>query len=211
MAPLNYHVVGVRRDAASLEAMNAPLRLQRTAALSVVVLALAAAAHGSAGGALPSAGHVMLLAAVVGLPAWFVTSRRVSPGALLLLVIGGQWLLHTAFGAMAHGPAAAEVAHHAAAPAAMPAAHALTPSMAAAHTAAAALVALWLAAGERLLFLMLDAATARPLRALRLLLVPASAAPSRIARETSRVLVLRRRLVGVALSWRGPPASVCFR
>ena len=211
MAPLNYHVVGVRRDAASLEAMNAPLRLQRTAALSVVVLALAAAAHGSAGGALPSAGHVMLLAAVVGLPAWFVTSRRVSPGALLLFVIGGQWLLHTAFGAMAHGPAAAEAAHHAAAPAAMPAAHALTPSMAAAHTAAAALVALWLAAGERLLFLMLDAATARPLRALRLLLVPASAAPSRIARETSRVLVLRRRLVGVALSWRGPPASVCFR
>ena len=90
MAPLNYHVVGERRDAASLEAINAPLRLQRTAALSVVVLVLAAAAHGSAGGALPSAGHVMLLAAVVGLPAWFVTSRRVSPGALLLFVIGGQ-------------------------------------------------------------------------------------------------------------------------
>ena len=105
--------------------MNAALRLQRTAALSVVVLALAAAAHGSAGRALPSAGHVMLLAAVVGLPAWFVTSRRLSPGALLLFVIGGQWLLRTAFCAMAHGPAAAEAAHHAAAPAAMPAAHAV--------------------------------------------------------------------------------------
>jgi hypothetical protein len=72
------------------------------------------------------------------------------------------------------------------------------------------LVALWLAAGERLLFLMLDAAAARPLRALRLLLVPVSAAPSIAAWETSRVPVLRRRLVGVALSWRGPPASVCF-
>ena len=191
--------------------VNAPLRLQRTAALSAVVLALSAAAHGSAGGAVPTAGHVMLLAAVVGLPAWFVTARRASPWALLLFVIGGQWLLHAAFGAMAHGQAAAETAHHVAAPAAMPAAHALTPSMAAAHTAAAALVALWLAAGERLLFLMLDAATARPLRALRLLLVPASGRPSLAGWETSRVLVLRRRLVGVALSWRGPPASVCFR
>ena len=133
------------------------------------------------------------------------------PPVLVAFVIGGQWALHTAFGAMAHGSAATEAAHHAATTAAMPAAHALSPSMAAAHTAAAALVALWLAAGERLLFVMLDAATARPLRALRPVLVPAPATPSVTARETSSVLVLRRRLVGVALSWRGPPASVCFR
>lgn len=195
---------------ASPRTVNAPLRLQRTATLSAVVIALAAAAHGSAGGALPGAAHILLLAAVVGLPAWFVTARRATPSVLLLFVIGGQWVLHSAFGAMAHGPAAVETAHHAAVAEAMPPAHALSPSMVAAHTAAAALVALWLAAGERLLFLMLDAATAGPLRALRLLLVPASAAPSVAAWETSRVPVLRRRLLGVALSWRGPPASVCF-
>ena len=146
--------------------MNAALRLQRTTALSVVVLALAAAAHGSAGGALPSAGHVMLLAAVVGLPAWFVTSRRLSPGALLLFVIGGQWLLHTAFGAMAHGPAAAEAAHHAAAPAAMPAAHAVGRPDAAESAATAAAMP----AGEMLTTLDREGHQLRDL--------PAAAAPT---------------------------------
>jgi hypothetical protein len=190
--------------------MSAPHRLLRTTVLSAVVLLLAAVAHGAGGAGTPSFGDALLLAGPVTLAAWFATRRRLVPVALVVFVVGGQWLLHGAFGALAQGSAAPGHQHG---PAVVDAVtvheHGLPTSMVVAHSVAAVLVALWLSAGERLLWVVVEWLLFRPLAVLR------AAAPRVVGAAPIRRCVARLDPVGVRVlcsnvSWRGPPAAAAF-
>lgn len=195
--------------------MTAPHRLLRTTVLSAVVLTLAAGAHGAGGAGLPSFGHAVLLAGPVMLAAWFATRRRLAPAAFVAFVVGGQWLLHGAFGALAQGSSDVGHQHGAAAldveavGTAAAHGHALSTSMVVAHSLAALLVALWLAAGERLLWVVVEWLVFRPLAVLR-------AAPSHLVasellcRCAARLDPVAGRVLGANVSWRGPPAAAGF-
>jgi hypothetical protein len=195
--------------------MAAPHRLLRTTVLSAVVLTLAAVAHGAGGAGPPSFGHAVLLAGPVTFAAWFATRRRLAPAAFVAFVVGGQWLLHGAFGALAQGSTAVGHQHGAAAldaeaiGTAATHAHALSASMVLAHSVAALLVALWLSAGERLLWVVVEWLVFRPLAAL-------SAAHSGVVASeplcqgAARLGPVVGRVLGANVSWRGPPAAAGF-
>lgn len=195
--------------------MTAPHRLLRTTVLSAVVLMLAAGAHGAGGAGLPSFGHAVLLAGPVMLAAWFATRRRLAPTAFVAFVVGGQWLLHGAFGALAQASTA--VGHqHAAATldtegigTAATHGHALSASMVVAHSVAALLVALWLSAGERLLWVVVEWLVFCPRAALRV--APSGVVTSgRVCRCAARLDPVVGRVLGANVSWRGPPAAAGF-
>lgn len=190
--------------------MTAPHRLLRTTVLSAVVLMLAAGAHVAGGAGLPSFGHAALLAGPVGLAAWFATRRRLAPAALVAFVVGGQWLLHGAFGALAQGSTAVGHEHGAAAVGTAAAhGHALSASMVVAHTVAALLVALWLSAGERLLWVVVEWLVFRPLGLVRT--APSGVVASEpFCRCTTRLDPVVGRVLGANVSWRGPPAAAGF-
>lgn len=184
--------------------MSAPHRLPRTAALSAVVLLMASSAHAAGGGELPASEHLLVVSGPLLLASWFATTRRLAALPMVGLVVGAQWLLHSAFGALAQGAAAGAHAHGAVDPAAA-GAHTPTPSMAVAHTVAALLVALWLAAGERLLWVLVEWLVFRPLALARAVAAPVAAASQRCS--AVRLDPLVERLLTACVSWRGPPAA----
>ncbi len=149
------------------------------------------------------------------LAAWFATRRRLAPAALVAFVVGGQWLLHGAFGALAQGSTAVGHEHGAAAldaPAigtAATHAHALSASMVVAHSVAALLVALWLSAGERLLWVVVEWLVFRPLAVLRRT-PSAVVASAPLCRCVARLDPHVERVLGANVSWRGPPAAAGF-
>jgi hypothetical protein len=188
--------------------MSAPHRLPRTAVLSAVVLLLASLAHAAGGGELPASGDLLLASGPLLLASWFATRRRLAPAPLVGFVVGAQWLLHGAFGALAHGAGAVPHAQHAVATDVVATAqvtHSLSTSMVAAHTVAAVLVALWLGAGERLLWMLVESLVLRPLALLRAAVSPLS------VREllpccAPRLDPVVGRVLAANVSWRGPPA-----
>lgn len=152
----------------------APFRLLRTGTLGFSVLALAAASHIGAGGALPAPGIMIALIALNILVATVVSQFKVNLPAMLALLGLSQFVLHNAFELLAGGnalsvasttstgPAAsAAMAHHLPADFTLVAgegAHsmsghgAMSLSMLAAHAVATIATALMLYCGENALW-----------------------------------------------------------
>lgn len=72
----------------------------RASVLTDLVTGLAAAAHQSAGGHLPPAALMPLLAALVMVSVTVLSRRRLSISVLAGILAGGQGLLHVAFNAL---------------------------------------------------------------------------------------------------------------
>lgn len=209
---------------------RAPLRLWRSAAVTITVLSLAAGAHALGGAPLPGLPVLVLLAALVNLPIVLLAGRRLGMRTLVPLLGAGQWSLHHAFSwftstdsCTGGSGAATGHAHHAptmvascatgSGPAAMDHLH---PTgwglpMLAAHLVAVVVTALALSRGEDALWLL--AAWLRPLARLprpRLI-----AAPAPRLQAIRALPVLRRRCPARSQRHRGPPAfrhpapSVC--
>ncbi|NYE35142.1 hypothetical protein F4692_000246 [Nocardioides cavernae] len=146
------------------------VRCLRAALLAAVVVAVGSFAHASAGGVMPGTATTLTLYAVVAAGCAAVLGREASAPRLVALTVGGQVAVHgalsavaghTAAPAMAHGPHGGMVhpGQGTGSGAPVPAwlAHGLEdvlahPTMAAAHVAAAVVVGLWLAVGERALW-----------------------------------------------------------
>jgi hypothetical protein len=190
-------------------------RLARVGVLGGTSMLLACAAHGLAGGRLPSAGVLAVAAILLGLVAVTVTARRCRPGLLLTVLSVQQVLLHLLFDAASTtgsdcrvvsvpgGHAQLSHAMTLCAPGAgMPADGSGAPSWAmwATHLAATVLTAWLLARGEAWLWRVADriiaaAASPGPLRADRPAVVLPSA-PTVIAGAPAHS----------AAAPRGPPA-----
>lgn len=97
-------------------ASTAPARLARAAALSVLVVALAAVGHAIGGGAAPQPGLLVALVAVSSPVTVLLCGRRVTRGVALAVLAVGQLALHGAFTVVGScatsGPAAGAHAHH---------------------------------------------------------------------------------------------------
>lgn len=76
---------------------NAPLRFLRTCVITAAVLGLAAGAHAAAGGHLPRAAVMALLAVLVTAPVMALSRYRLSLPAIGGILAAGQGLLHLAF------------------------------------------------------------------------------------------------------------------
>ena len=147
-------------------------RLLRAGLLAAVVMVAGSLAHTSAEGAMPGpVGLVVLHAAATAAAACFL-AREASALRLVTLTAGGQTAVHCALSAMAgHGtpPTAGHAGmhhvhadagmHHAGSGSGLPSwlTHAIdgavdAPLMAMTHLAAAVVVGLWLAVGERMLW-----------------------------------------------------------
>lgn len=162
-----------------------PLRCLRAALLAVVVVTVGSVAHVSAGGSMPGAASLLSLCAALAVACAGVLGRQASTARLVALTVGGQLVVHGALSAlaghvaapaMAHGPHGGMV-HPGSGPAASSSlassvvsvlGHGVAdaferPLMTAAHVAAAAVVGVWLAVGERALwtFVRLARCTAR--------------------------------------------------
>ncbi|MGG5173311.1 hypothetical protein ACQR35_14245 [Pseudarthrobacter sp. J1738] len=153
----------------------APFRLPRSAAVTAVILALAAGAHTGAGGQLPPAPVMAACTALVLLGVVMVTRWKLTTPALAGILSAGQWMLHAAFSVLS-GPASAVPApgphlHTAAAAGVrmaavhdLPHSHLpadLDPPMLGAHILATLVTAALLARGEAALWAL--AAWLRPL------------------------------------------------
>jgi hypothetical protein len=142
--------------------MGAPTRgatrLARAAAFGVAVLTIAAAAHVSAGGALPSMTVLGLLAIPVTVAALAVTSRRCGLALLLGSMGAAQVLLHQTLMALTDQVpsdlASPTSAHSAAAMGGQAMAHAdgRSVTMTATHVVATVVTAFLLARGEQALW-----------------------------------------------------------
>lgn len=125
-----------------------PLRVVRGAVLATVALLAGAGGHALAGGALPGLPVLGGLLAALTPVAALLVGRRVDALQAGLLLVLGQAVVHLALMVTADG------VHHGA--------HAgATPTMLLAHLAAAGIGGLWLAAGERALWTVLDLALVR--------------------------------------------------
>ncbi|GEK21993.1 hypothetical protein [Cellulomonas xylanilytica] len=74
-----------------------PLRLARGVVVAVVTVALAGLAHVLAGGALPPAGVLVALTAIVLAAAVVLTARRLGPVGAVVLLGAGQTAAHSTF------------------------------------------------------------------------------------------------------------------
>ncbi|MDR6173481.1 hypothetical protein QE364_002606 [Nocardioides zeae] len=132
-----------------------PLRVVRGAVLTTVALLAGAGGHALAGGALPGlpvlAGLLVALTPVAAL----LVGRRVDALQAGLLLVLGQAAVHLALMVTADG------AHHGVHDGIQHGGHGATPTMLLAHLAAAGIGGLWLAAGERALWTVLDLALVR--------------------------------------------------
>ncbi len=187
--------------------VRGPLLWLRAWALAFVTVLTGAFGHATADGNLPGAiGLTLLFAAAFGLAA-IALRNPVSRGQAILLVVGGQavvhgWLTVTAghigeadargFGALAH------VIEHG--------------PMMAVHLASAAVVGWWLAQGEQALWLFLGLAASTIGARLSLLL----AAPLRVVsrtqprvRRTARVRLPQPLWLTTCVVRRGPPVPIC--
>jgi len=195
------------------------LRAVRTAALAVVVLALAGAAHAAGGAPLPRWPALALLALPVAAVCALATRWRLSAGALVLALGGAQLVLHHALTALA-GPAAAATGHaqhaalergaaqhaaldHAALDHAGSGGGALL--MPAAHVVATVVLALLLARGEAALWDLLAWLSPLAVPAARARLLPSTRSPLPAVR--ARVVPASSQPLAVA-PHRGPPAGL---
>jgi len=125
--------------------VGAPSRLARTSAAAGVALAAATGGHLAAGGMAFSTPGMLAAAAVLALPAWWLTGRERGWGLLAGALIAGQLGAHVVFNAtMGTGGPAMELApgrHQ----------HGWLPTdlMLLGHLLAAAVGAAWLRRGER--------------------------------------------------------------
>lgn len=191
-------------DGAVSTPVRTPWVVGRALALAAVALAAGSLAHLGADGRLPGPGALaalLLLGTTAAVP---LLRRPASTARVVTLLVAGQAGVHLALtllaghhddGVVGHGPLAA--LHHLAEDATGP--HA---AMALAHTAAAALVGLWLASGERALWTVLDLLVA-PLAGRSLPTLP-------VRRPAPAVVVLapsgpRRVLLHGGPNRRGPP------
>ena len=166
---------------------RAPYALARAVAAALVVLAAAASAHTWAGGTLPTAPGLALVAAVLVAGGYLLFSRDVPLWAVLPAVSVAQLGLHESFGLVA------EHTHHMAVPD-----EGWTWQMVLAHVAVTALTALMWWAGARLVTVMV-----------LLLEHPPRTVVTRPARPLTHVRA-RRSLVHLLVSpRRGPPVAVC--
>jgi hypothetical protein len=195
------------------------LTVTRAFITSLVSLLLAVAAHLSAGGVMPPLWTlpVMLLLCTASTAMWL--DREASRLRVVTLLIVGQTSIHLAMTAVAgHGETVAKASPGVAGALREPLGHLiadLTPAqapMAVAHLGAAALVGLWLAHGERLLWntLRLVAVAAR---ALLLVVRRARSLPCFNRRlqpvEAAELPVLHLLLLlGDTHARRGPPVSL---
>jgi hypothetical protein len=127
----------------------------RAALLSAVAVAAGAVAHASAHGHLPGPVPMGILLAAGTLGSAPLLTRPAGPARIVALLVVGQTVVHAALTALA-GHEGDEPAGHGQGPEWL---HHLTEdlsgahaAMAVAHAAAAALVGLWLAVGERALW-----------------------------------------------------------
>lgn len=146
--------------------------LLRSAAVTVTVIALSAAAHTAAGGTLPTPGIIAALGALLMLPARLLVSRQRPARVLTGILAAGQLLLHELFGLLPPQPGcsgrALQTGHHATgpvticSPGSMPATHLQAGDdlpaalMLLAHLTAAAATAAMIARGESALRLAAD-------------------------------------------------------
>lgn len=154
----------------------------RAAVVGLLVTGLGVIAHAHAGGSLPSGPALAFLALAAVVASAPLLLRRASRTRLVALVGGGQVAVHLALTAIAQGhatsgglvPGPAHAGHGAHGDAGsagaatvldLLAAHVLThPLMLLTHAAAAAVVGLWLAHGERLLWSLVGLAAHRARR-----------------------------------------------
>ncbi|MGV0837657.1 hypothetical protein [Mycolicibacterium thermoresistibile] len=164
---------------------SAPLR---GTAAGLLTAALAVAAHGSAGGAIPAgavSAHLVVLAATVGALTAGLRAAA-SPWVLIALLSAGQLLGHLLFSAAGHthGPPAA------------------LPAMVFAHTVAVVAGAVLIAAVDRLGNALSKAVRAiRPVR-VRPVAPRAPTTPVRSADQPLRALML-----AASVARRGPPVG----
>lgn len=151
---------------------RAPFHFLRAAAVSIVILSLAGAAHVFGGGDLPAPPLLLAVLALTGLAATTATRLKLNGPAMAALLGAGQLALHEVFTAssapvLAAGGLGAEPHHGAAAPVLESAAHLHSQDSATgsmmwfAHIAATVACALLLAKGEDSLWAL--AAWLRPL------------------------------------------------
>ncbi|WP_208760003.1 hypothetical protein [Paenarthrobacter nitroguajacolicus] len=96
-----------------MTAARAPFRIPRAAAVAVMVLALAAAAHSLAGGDLPAFPVMTALTAVIALSAILMAGRKMTAPLLAVYLGVSQSALHLAFSALAGaGTPRPGLAHH---------------------------------------------------------------------------------------------------
>lgn len=147
---------------------RAPLRFLRACLISTATLGLAAAAHTAAGGHLPGAPVLLLLAVLSLAPVMFLSRYRLGPAAMAGILTASQTALHQAFTTLAEpsghctGPGIGAHGHHQAfaiphcATAGDVAGHDMAgwpgAAMLAAHIIATAATALLLARGEAALW-----------------------------------------------------------
>jgi hypothetical protein len=170
------------------KAAAVPVDRVRGVATGLLTAALAMAAHGAGGGALPNGAAAVLLAvlaATAGALAATV-SRAGTPRYLVGLLAVGQLLGHLLLSAAGHH-------HHAAQPAA---------AMVAAHVIAIGVGALLIAAGERLW-----RALSRAVRAVVRVVCTVAAQPAAAARRADQPL-RSALLLAASVSHRGPPVSL---
>jgi len=150
-----------------------PVRCLRGALLAAVVVAVGSVAHVSAGGLVPGAASLLSLYAALAVACACVLGREASAARLVALTVGGQLVVHGALSAFAGHAAAPAMVHGPHGGMVHPGSGSVLghgvqdvlehPLMTAAHVAAAVVVGLWLAVGERALwtFVRLARCTAR--------------------------------------------------
>jgi hypothetical protein len=178
----------------------------RAVLLSGVALGTGCLAHLSAGGLMPGPLPLLALLVLGAVLARPLLHRQASTPRLVAMLVGGQAAVHLALTALAghHDeepvpPGATAAVHHLVAD--LTGRDAL---MALAHAVAAALVGLWLAAGERALFTVVHLLRSRlaPPPAVRL--PTTSVAPSPWSRRAPRP----RQVALPSAPVRGPPYAV---
>ena len=163
-----------------------PVDRVRGVTTGLLTAALAMAAHGAGGGALPNGATAVLLAVLAATAG--AVAATVSPASTPRYLVGllavGQVVGHLLLSAAGH--------HHAAQP---------TPAMVAAHGIAIGAGALLIAAGERLW-----RALSRTVRAVVRIVCTVAAKPAAATRRADQPL-RSALLLAASVSHRGPPVS----
>jgi hypothetical protein len=201
------------------------LRWARAAVLATVALLTAALAHVGAGDRLPSTPALAALLAAVTLLVAPLLRHPASTRCVVLLMAGGETCLHFALSALTHAPGGSSSAAgsmrdpmpgmsqmaHTAGFAGVSGAHVL---MAETHLAAAVLVGLWLAAGERALWTLLGLTLDTVLTAAAVLAGRTSTFSGDLLQPVTRATLQRGPLPLQRRAWasqvvtrRGPPAG----
>jgi hypothetical protein len=180
----------------------------RAALLSAVAVLAGTVAHASAHGHLPGPAAMVVLLALGTLVSAPLLTRPAGPARIAGLLVVGQTGVHVVLTALA-GHEGDEPAGHVPGPEWL---HHLTEdlsgthaAMALAHAAAAAVVGLWLAVGERALWELLSRAVHLLLPRVRV--VPVHDAP-RVVPGDETVLRSHTDLLRRTVRRRGPPPSV---